>query len=58
MCASLPKALRELGLEVKVLLPGYAGVLRGTHPSEGAPFAVLGHEVRLFEFLQVAAAAV
>ncbi|MEO7743306.1 MAG: glycogen synthase GlgA [Usitatibacter sp.] len=48
--ASLPPALRALGLDARVLLPGYPAVLAGNPGAKGLGSAVvLGKEVRLLE---------
>ena len=47
VCAALPAALRALGVDVRVLLPGYPAVLRGVHCETIASFSELGFESRL-----------
>ena len=48
--ASLPPALRALGLDARVILPGYPAVLAGNPGAvELARVVVLGNEVRLLE---------
>ena len=48
--AALPPALREIGLDVRVLLPGYPGVLAANpRAPELARFTVLGHDVRVLD---------
>jgi starch synthase len=46
--AALPAALRALGLDVRVLLPGYRPVLEGLRPCS-EEIAVLGKSARLLE---------
>lgn len=48
--AALPHALRELGLDARVLIPGYPTVLAAAADApEAATFEVLGHRVRLLD---------
>ena len=48
--AALPAALRAIGADVRVLLPGYAGVLEAApRGAELARLSVLGADVRLVE---------
>ena len=48
--AALPAALRELGLDVRQLLPGYNDVLAGTQgAAEIGRLHVLGFDLRLLE---------
>jgi len=48
--AALPAALRDLGLDVRQLLPGYSDVLSGTQgAAEIARLHVLGFDLRLLE---------
>src|SRR5258706_3130987 len=47
VCGELPVALRRLGLDVRVLIPGYREVLRGTSSLELAKVSLLGVEGRL-----------
>ena len=48
--AALPPALRETGLDVRVLMPGYPAVLSANAAAaELARFKVLGHSVRLLD---------
>ncbi|HZQ72430.1 MAG TPA: glycogen synthase GlgA [Burkholderiales bacterium] len=48
--AALPAALRELGVDVRVLLPGYRAVLRAqVHAGPAAAFRVAGFDCRLLE---------
>ena len=48
--ASLPAALREAGLDVRVLLPGYPAVLKAcARAAEIARMTALGHPVRLLD---------
>ena len=48
--AALPAALRELGLDVRQLLPGYSDVLAGTQgAAEIGRLHVLGFDLRLLE---------
>ena len=48
--AALPAALREIGIDARVLLPGYAGVLeQAPRGAELARLSVLGTEARLVE---------
>ena len=47
--AALPAALRELGNDVRVLLPGYTEVLAKTRPVERATLRALGFDARLLE---------
>ena len=45
--AALPKALRTLGMQVDVLLPGYPSVMAASALTEEQRFNELGHECRL-----------
>src|ERR1044071_6329462 len=47
VCGALPAALRRLGVDVRVLMPGYPEVLAGTTGVELAKVSVLGVEGRL-----------
>src|SRR5262245_12597456 len=47
--SALPAALRQHGMDVRVLLPGYAEVLEQTKPVERAALQVLGFDVRVRE---------
>ncbi|MGE5639374.1 MAG: glycogen synthase GlgA [Clostridia bacterium] len=47
--AALPAALRKAGVDVRVLLPGYRGVLRGVPTRLAGHVAALGLEARLLE---------
>ena len=47
--AALPAALRAAGIDVRVLIPGYEGVLAAISTSTAASIATLGHECRLLE---------
>jgi starch synthase len=47
VCGALPAALRELGVDVRVLMPGYPDVLSGTTSVELAKVSLLGLEGRL-----------
>ena len=48
--AALPPALREAGLDARVLLPGYTSVLDALPDAvEAAQLRALGHDVRLLE---------
>ena len=47
VCGALPAALRRLGVDVRVLIPGYAEVLAGTTGVELAKVSLLGIEGRL-----------
>jgi starch synthase len=48
VCAALPAALRSLGVDVRVLIPGYPGVMRGVRPAgEAVSLSVLGFQARL-----------
>jgi starch synthase len=47
--AALPAALRRQGMDLRVLLPGYAEVLSRVKPTERASLRVLGFDVRLLE---------
>ena len=48
--AALPAALRALGHDVRVLLPGYREVLEGTAPGRSlAGLARMGHDARILE---------
>ena len=47
--AALPAALRELGLDVRQLLPGYSEVLAKIDSTEKTRLNVLGFEIRLLE---------
>jgi starch synthase len=49
VCAALPAALRGLGIDVRVLLPGYGEVLDGLRARELFRGTLLGSEVRLLE---------
>src|SRR5690349_2693722 len=46
---ALPAALRAIGVDVQVLLPGYPEVLQKLHLAEKDRFVVLGHSCRLLE---------
>jgi starch synthase len=47
VCGALPAALRRLGVDVRVLIPGYPEVLAGTTGVELAKVSLLGVEGRL-----------
>ena len=47
VCGALPAALRRLGLDVRVLIPGYAEVLAGAKAAELAKVELLGVQGRL-----------
>ncbi len=48
--AALPAALREAGVDARVLLPGYLPVLKAAAPAvELATLGVLGHSVRILD---------
>jgi starch synthase len=47
--AALPAALRERGMDVRVLLPGYSEVLDKVKATKRATLSVLGFEVALLE---------
>jgi starch synthase len=47
VCGALPAALRRLGVDVRVLVPGYTEVLAGTTSVELAKVSLLGVEGRL-----------
>src|SRR6185503_18669352 len=47
VCGALPAALRRIGVDARVLIPGYTGVLAGTSTVELAKVALLGVEGRL-----------
>src|SRR5262245_5177836 len=47
--AALPVALRELGVDTRLLLPGYGEVLDGARLVERATLRLLGFDVRLLE---------
>ncbi|HLS87856.1 MAG TPA: glycogen synthase GlgA [Burkholderiales bacterium] len=49
VCAALPAALREQGVDARVLLPGYPEVLRGAPAQMIAQVSALGFEARLLE---------
>ncbi len=49
VCAALPPALRALGIDVRVLLPGYGEVLESLRARELFRGVLLGSEVRLLE---------
>ena len=49
VCAALPRALRGLGVDVRVLMPGYPAVLAHGELQPVAAFTLLGNEVRLLE---------
>ena len=49
VCAALPPALRGLGIDVRVLLPGYAAVIDGIRGRELFRARVLETEVRVLE---------
>ena len=51
VCAALPPALRALGLDVRILLPGYREVLAGAACRLVAHVGLLGLQARLFETL-------
>jgi starch synthase len=47
--AALPAALREQGIDARVLIPGYPAILGQAEPRERATLRVLGFDVRLLE---------
>jgi starch synthase len=47
VCGALPAALRALGVDVRVLIPGYREVLGQTSGKELARISLLGFEVRI-----------
>ena len=48
--AALPPALRAIGIDARVLMPGYPAVLAGTNgAAELGRFDVFGHEIRLLD---------
>jgi starch synthase len=47
VCAALPAALRDMGVDARVLMPGYTEVLRRTRGRELAKVRALGFDVRL-----------
>src|SRR3954465_13988594 len=47
VCGALPAALRGLGVDVRVLIPGYREVLGQTSGKELARLSLLGFDVRL-----------
>jgi starch synthase len=47
VCAALPAALRDMGVDARVLMPGYTEVLRHTGGRELARVTALGFDVRL-----------
>src|SRR4051812_29390265 len=47
VCGALPAALRALGVDVRVLIPGYREVLGQTSGKELARMSLLGFEVRI-----------
>lgn len=47
VCGALPAALRRLGVDVRMLMPGYPDVLAGTNGVELAKVSLLGVEGRL-----------
>ena len=51
--SALPKALRTLGIQVDVLLPGYPQVMASSELREEQRFTELGHECRLLRAGQV-----
>jgi starch synthase len=49
VCGALPPALRALGIDVRILLPGYGEVLAVLRPRELFRASILGSEARLLQ---------
>jgi starch synthase len=47
VCAALPAALRAIGIDVRVLIPGYPRVLGGLRLGEAVSFSALGFRARI-----------